>query len=85
MYYVYIIKSIRFPNKKYIGFTTDLKKRIFYHNNSLSEHTSNFKPWKLDVCFIFKDKSIAMNFEKYLKSSSGRAFAKKHFLNCNKE
>jgi predicted GIY-YIG superfamily endonuclease len=79
MYYVYIIKSLRFPDKKYIGITTNIKTRLYYHNNSLSVHTSKFKPWTLNICLIFRDKDKAVNFEKYLKSGSGRAFSKNHF------
>jgi putative endonuclease len=79
MHSVYIIKSLKFPDKKYIGYTTNIKNRLYYHNNSLSKHTSQFKPWKLAICLAFSDKIKAIEFEKYLKSSSGRAFAKKHF------
>lgn len=79
MYYVYIIKSVRFPNKRYTGFTTNIKKRLEYHNNLLSKHTAKFRPWKLETCIIFTDKTKAQNFELYLKSGSGRAFTKKRF------
>jgi hypothetical protein len=38
-----------------------------------------YGPWKLVVQIGFEDKVKAFAFEKYLKSGSGRAFAKKHF------
>ena len=78
-YYVYILNSIKFPEKHYTGFTTDIKKRIVKHNNGEVPHTSKFKPWKIQTAISFVDKSKALEFEKYLKSHSGRAFTKKHF------
>jgi putative endonuclease len=74
MWYVYIIRSIEFPEQEYTGATADLKRRISDHNAGKSTHTAKFKPWK--YC-AFPDKFKALEFEKYLKSHSGRAFAKK--------
>jgi len=45
------------------------------------ECTVNRLPIKLDFYFAIKDKYKAFQFEKYLKSGSGRAFIKKHFFN----
>jgi putative endonuclease len=78
-YYVYILNSIKFPEKHYTGFTTDITKRIVKHNNGEVPHTSKFKPWKIQTVIAFTEKDKALVFEKYLKSHSGRAFAKKHF------
>ncbi|MCC7094892.1 MAG: GIY-YIG nuclease family protein [Ignavibacteriaceae bacterium] len=78
-YYVYILQSINYPESHYTGFTTDLKKRIMKHNNGEVPHTSKNKPWKIQTAISFNDKTKALAFEKYLKSHSGRAFAKKHF------
>jgi putative endonuclease len=80
MHYVYIIKSINHPDKKYIGITINLKKRIFNHNSGTTQHTTKYKPWKLVLFIGFQEKDKATDFEKYLKSGSGRAFVKKHFL-----
>ena len=77
MYYVYLIQSINSPNQKYIGYTTDLKARINYHNHGKSKYTSKDKPWKLITFLGFSDKKSALNFETYLKSGSGYAFAKR--------
>ncbi|UTD26951.1 GIY-YIG nuclease family protein [Bradyrhizobium sp. WD16] len=77
MWYVYIIRSINFPEQEYIGATTDLKRRVSDHNVGKSTHTNKFKPWKLIWYCAFPDKTQALAFEKYLKSHSGRAFAKK--------
>ncbi|OGU75846.1 MAG: excinuclease ABC subunit C [Ignavibacteria bacterium RBG_16_34_14] len=78
-YYVYILQSINFPGNHYIGYTTDLKKRLLKHNEGGSNYTSKFKPWKLKTAISFEDRDKALAFEKYLKSHSGRAFASKHF------
>jgi len=78
-YYVYILQSLSFEEKYYTGFTTDIEKRLKKHNNGEVSHTSKYKPWKIKNVISFTEKSKALAFEKYLKSHSGRAFAKKHF------
>jgi len=78
-FYVYILESIQFQDKTYIGFTSNLKHRLAKHNEGGSIYTSKFNPWKIKNVFAFTDKEKALAFEKYLKSHSGRAFAKKHF------
>ena len=77
MHYIYIIKSQRIPDTFYIGYTLDVQSRFQVHNSGGSVHTAQNKPWKLVWCCEFKDKMRAIEFEKYLKSHSGRAFAKK--------
>ena len=78
-YYVYILQSISVAEKFYIGFTTDLKNRIIKHNNGEVPHSSKYKPWKIKNTISFDDREKAPAFERYLKSHSGRAFAKRHF------
>jgi len=80
MWYVYIIRSIDFPEQEYTGVTSDLKQRMLDHNTGKSPHTVKYKPWKLLTYSAFPDKMIALEFEKYLKSHSGRAFAKKRLI-----
>lgn len=79
MYYVYILKS-EIDNSRYIGVTKDLKRRLLEHNNGNSRYSRTKRPFKLIwySTFISKDKAYA--FEKYLKSSSGYAFTKKHLI-----
>ena len=77
MWHVYIIRSINFPDQEYTGATADLKRRIAEHNAGRSTHTSKFMPWELVWYCAFPDKHRALAFENYLKSHSGRAFAKK--------
>ena len=77
MEYVYLIQSISIPTQRYIGLTSDLKNRLKAHNEGRSTHTSKYRPWKLVTYLAFSDKKKALEFERYLKSGSGRAFAEK--------
>ncbi len=79
-YYVYILRSKKYPKETYVGFTRDLKERLQKHNRGGSPYTSKYKPWKIEIAISFTEKEKALLFEKYLKSHSGRAFASKHFL-----
>ena len=75
MKYVYLLQSIPFPEKRYIGLTSNLKNRLDAHNRGQSLHTAKFKPWELVTYVAFSNESMAVAFEEYLKSGSGRAFA----------
>jgi putative endonuclease len=77
MKYVYILQSIDFPNQAYVGLADDLRKRLIAHNAGRSPHTSKYRPWRLITYVAFSDESKAVAFERYLKSGSGQAFAKK--------
>ncbi len=79
MYYVYLIRSERFSNQTYIGLTDNLKARMQKHNEGGSPHTSKYKPWGLVSYHAFADRKLAAEFEKYLKTGSGRAFSNRHF------
>jgi putative endonuclease len=79
MHYVYMLRSLPHPDQRYIGFTSDLKKRFKSHNSGASIHTAKYKPWKLVSYFAFEDERRAREFEHYLKSGSGKAFANKRF------
>ena len=77
MYYVYMLRSVPNPDQTYVGFTEDLKTRLKAHNHGQSPHTSKHKPWTLITYLAFSEKNRAHSFEKYLKSHSGKAFAKR--------
>ena len=79
MFYVYLIQGIHDPQQRYIGFTEDLKARIKAHNNGHSKHTSKYLPWELISYHAFSTKRCAQEFEYYLKTGSGKAFANKRF------
>ena len=74
--YVYILTNKQ--DRIYIGCTENLKDRLEKHNNGYVQATKFYKPWRIKTYFAFEDKYIAFNFEKYLKTGSGRAFLTKH-------
>jgi len=76
MYYVYILKCNN--GKIYTGCTNNLKSRFERHQKGSVPATAKYLPVKLDFYFAINDKYRAFEFEKYLKSGSGRAFMKKH-------
>ncbi|GLH77707.1 excinuclease ABC subunit C [Bradyrhizobium sp. SSBR45G] len=80
MWYVYILRSVTFPDQEYVGATADIRQRLKDHNGGRSAHTSKFMPWTLVWYCAFPDKQRALAFEAYLKSHSGRAFSKKRLL-----
>ena len=77
MHYVYLLRSLSDPNERYVGFTADVNARLKKHNEGASVHTAKYRPWKLTAYFAFEDERRAREFEFYLKSGSGRAFANK--------
>lgn len=77
MHYVYTLKC---KDGFYTGCTDDLKDRITRHQKRYVPATANRLPVELVMYTAFANKYTAYNFEKYLKSGSGRAFIKKHFV-----
>ena len=80
MFYVYILESESKTDEIYIGYTSNMKQRLKLHNQGAVKHTSKFKPWKIISCICFLEEPKAINFEKYLKSHSGRAFLRKRLI-----
>lgn len=78
MYYVYILHCSN--DKLYTGCTSNLKERLERHQNGYVPATRNIRPVKLISYITFSDKYKAFEFEKYLKSGSGRAFVKRHLV-----
>jgi len=77
-FYVYILLCS--DGDHYTGCTSNLKERMNRHQKGWVEVTKNRLPVMLLWCCAFPDQARAFEFEKYLKSGSGRAFAKKHLL-----
>ncbi len=77
VYYVYLLQSESSPERRYVGYTSDLRRRLLAHNSRGSPHTRKFRPWRLAGYMAFPAKQRALDFEKYLKSHSGQAFAAK--------
>lgn len=76
-HYVYILVSEADETRHYTGITEDLESRLKAHNSGKVPHTSKFRPWRIETAIAFSSPKKAAAFEKYLKSHSGRAFAKK--------
>jgi len=71
MFYVYILKS-ETTSKRYIGYSTDLKRRILEHNNKKCRSTSFDGPWELVYYEAFKLENDARREEIFLKTGKGR-------------
>ena len=77
MHYVYLLESESTPNRRYTGYANDLRQRVADHNTGKNVSTAPFRPWQLRTYPAFSSKPRALAFERYLKSGSGHAFAKK--------
>ena len=79
MHTVYVLQSLCNPDRHYVGATDELARRLTEHSAGKCPHTAKFMPWRVLVSVNFDVPEKAQTFERYLKSGSGRAFAKKHF------
>ena len=77
--FVYVLCSVSDPSRPYVGLTSNVAARIGAHNAGQNPSTACHKPWQLVVSLEFSSEQLAIRFERYLKSGSGRAFAKRHF------
>ena len=77
--FVYILRTIADPPHYYVGLTSNPSARVADHNAGICRHTNKLRPWRVHVVVEFSDENAATRFERYLKSGSGRAFAKRHF------
>jgi predicted GIY-YIG superfamily endonuclease len=77
--FVYVLKTLDATPRYYVGVTSDVARRLVWHNQGHCLHTAKYRPWRAHVIIEFQDQPHATTFERYLKSGSGRAFAKRHF------
>jgi putative endonuclease len=77
--YVYVLRSEAVPAAHYTGLTADLPSRLRKHNAGEVPHTAKHRPWRLELAVAFRDREKAAAFERYLKTGSGREFARRHF------
>jgi predicted GIY-YIG superfamily endonuclease len=77
MYYVYLLQSVDNPRRRYVGSSADLRRRLGDHNSGRNASTATARPWRLQTYLAFSAKAHALAFERYLKSGSGHAFARK--------
>ena len=77
--FVYVLRNADLDPKFYVGLSSDVDARLADQNMGRCPHTASRRPWQLHVVLEFTDENRAIRFERYLKSGSGRAFAKRHF------
>ena len=77
---VYVLRSVNQPDRYYTGLTDNVERRPAVHNSGGSIHTAPLRPWSLVAFTEFTNPESAVAFEEYLKSGSGRAFSKRHFV-----
>ncbi len=77
--FVYLLRS-KSTNHPYFGLTSDITTRLAAHNAGQNKSTAPFRPWVLVTLVQFSDEKTAARFEQFLKSGSGRSFAKQHLL-----
>jgi putative endonuclease len=75
MFYIYVLQS-ESDDGLYIGFSTDLRRRLKEHQEGKSIATSYRKPWRLIYYEAYLEKEDALGRERYLKSGGGRRFLK---------
>ncbi|MFH0770389.1 MAG: NUDIX domain-containing protein [Candidatus Peregrinibacteria bacterium] len=81
MYHVYLLEGE--SGKRYIGYTTDLNRRLAEHNDHKNVSTAKERKWKLIYSETYVNKMDALGREQFLKSGSGWRFLKKqlrHYL-----
>jgi putative endonuclease len=78
IWYVYILLCS--DGKTYVGCTGNLEERLDRHQKGQVISTRLKLPVTLITHIVFTDKYLAFNFEKYLKSGSGRAFMYKRLI-----
>ena len=75
----YFLRSVADARRRNVGVTGCLSKRLASHNAGQVTHTARHRPWNLVLTSEFGAEDAAIRFERYLKSASGRAFARRHF------
>jgi predicted GIY-YIG superfamily endonuclease len=78
MWYVYLLELSN--GDIFIGSTDDLRRRFASHENGHVTSTKNYLPLILRSYVAVQDEATARSLERYFKSGSGKAFAKKRFL-----
>src|SRR5262245_24361540 len=75
-HYVYVLESIS-EQTLYIGYTTDLLRRLKEHNEGKNQSTKHSRPWKVIFYEAYRDQSDAERREKYLKTNQGSRLLKR--------
>src|SRR5262245_31578101 len=72
-YFVYIVHST-VNGSFYIGYASDVERRLSQHNAGLSRYTSRKIPWVLFYTERFASKTEAIKRERFLKKQRNREF-----------
>jgi putative endonuclease len=78
--FVYIIRSVNHPDRRYVGISADVPARLSAHNAGQNRSTAPWQPWFIDVTIEFRTERMAARFERYLKSGASHAFANRHLV-----
>ncbi len=80
MVWVYLLVSRKDRQARHIGITDDVDRRLKEHNSGKGgAYSAKYASWELEIAIRFRDRAKAERFERYLKSGSGHAFARRHF------
>jgi putative endonuclease len=73
VFYVYVLRS-ESDSGFYIGYSTDLKRRLSEHTQGAAFATKSRGPWKLIYYEAYTEREDGEGREKFLKSGAGRRF-----------
>jgi len=76
MYQVYVLKSINHW-RFYVGFSSDITRRLKEQNSGKTRSTRPYAPWKLFLLESHTTRAAAREREKYLKSGTGKEYIKR--------
>ena len=68
-YYVYMLKSLEEKTVTYVGYTSDIKKRIKLHNLGKGAKFTRGRKWKLIYKEKLNSKKEAISREYYIKKN----------------
>jgi predicted GIY-YIG superfamily endonuclease len=77
VWYVYFLALTN--EDVYVGSTNDLRRRVSSHESGRVISTRAYLPCSLISYVAVQDEPTARALERYFKSGSGKAFAKKRF------
>lgn len=78
-WFVYILRSVEKPFL-YVGFTSDISRRLMDHNAGFVRSTKAYKPFQLVAYVAVQTERKAKELEKYFKTGSGKAILKKRIM-----
>jgi putative endonuclease len=78
-FFVYALVSDK-DRRIYVGFSSNLEKRIIEHNSGKTKSTKGYLPWKLLYFEEVSNRALARQKEKYYKSGIGKEFLKSLLL-----